>query len=109
MGTEFVVFSVVFLLALGAYWSMIVFPKQREFSKRQSFVRTLNEGDEVITAGGMIGRVLEIRGLEGIAIVEIAPGITIRMVTASLLEPFDPEELARNIQMAMKDQDPTAG
>ena len=74
MGMEFAVFSVVFLLALGAYWSMIIFPKQREFSKRQSFVRTLNEGDEVITAGGLIGRVLEIRGLEGIAILEIAPG-----------------------------------
>ncbi len=108
MGMEFAVFSVVFLLALGAYWSMIIFPKQREFSKRQSFVRTLNEGDEVITAGGLIGRVLEIRGLEGIAILEIAPGVTVRAITASLLDPFDPEELARNIQMAMKDQDPTA-
>lgn len=105
---EFVVFSVVFLLALGAYWSMIVFPKQREFSKRQRFVRTLNEGDEVITAGGLIGRVLEIRGLEGIAIVEFAPGFQVRAVTASLLEPFDAEELKRNIQMAMKDQEPTA-
>lgn len=105
---EFVVFSVVMLLLLGAYWSMVVFPKQREFTKRQTFVRTLVEGDEVIMAGGLIGRVLEIRGLEGIAIVELAPGVKVRAVTASLLEPFDPEELARNIQMAMKDKEPAS-
>lgn len=105
---EFVIFSVVMLLLLGAYWSMVVFPKQREFTKRQKFVRTLVEGDEVITAGGLIGRVLEIRGVEGIAIVELAPGVKVRAVTASLLEPFDPEELARNIQMAMKDQEPAS-
>lgn len=105
---EFVVLSVVFLLGLGAYWSMVVFPKQREYSKRQQFVRTLHEGDEVITAGGLIGRVLEIRGPEGIAIIELSPGVKVRAITASLLEPFDAEELKRNIQMAMKDQDPAA-
>ena len=31
--------------------------------------------------------------------VEIAPGIIVRAVTASLLQPFDPEELAYNAQL----------
>lgn len=102
---EFVIFSVVMLLALGAYWSLVVYPKQYEYTKRQKFVRTLVEGDEVIMAGGLIGRVLEIRGPEGLAIVEIAPEVRVRAVTASLLQAFDPEELARNVQMAIKEKD----
>lgn len=98
---EFLLLVVVLVLALGAYWSMVVFPKQRDFSKRQKFARTLTEGDEVITAGGIIGRVVDIRGEEGIAYVEIADGVTVRVITASLLGQFDPDELKRNVQMAL--------
>lgn len=96
---EWVALAAVMALVLAGYWSFVVFPKQREFSKRQRFARTLVEGDEVITAGGIIGRVLEIRGAEGIAMVELAPGVIVRTVTASLLQPFDPEELAYNAQL----------
>lgn len=101
---EWVALAVVLALMLAGYWSLVIFPKQRDFSKRQRFVRTLAEGDEVITAGGIIGRVLEIRGEEGIATVEIAPGVVVRAITASLLEPFNPEELARNAQLGMRDE-----
>ncbi len=50
---EFVAFSVVILLLLGGYWSMVVFPKQRAFKKHNVYVRTLGPGDEVITFGGI--------------------------------------------------------
>lgn len=103
---EFILLFAIMMLALGAYWSMVVFPKQRDFSKRQKFVRALAEGDEVITAGGIIGRVIDIRADEGIAYVEIADGLTVRVITASLLGQFDPEELARNIQMARNASEP---
>lgn len=103
---EFLLLIVIMTLALGAYWSLIVFPKQRDFSKRQNFVRALAEGDEVITAGGIIGRVIDIRADEGVAYVEIADGLVVRAITASLLGQFDSEELARNIQMAKADVEP---
>lgn len=99
---EFVVFTLVLLLLLGAYWSLVIFPRQRDFSKRQRFVSTLGEGDEVITAGGVIGRVIEVRADEGIAFVEIADGLIVRMVAASLLGEFDAEELARNAQRGLE-------
>lgn len=105
---EWVALAFVMALVLAGYWSMVVFPKQREFSKRQKFARTLAEGDEVITAGGLIGKVLEIRGAEGLALVELAPGVVVRAITASLLDPFDPEELAHNAQMGLREDDAAA-
>jgi len=94
-----VVVALVMALAMGAYWAMVLFPKQRDFQKRQNFVRDLDAGAEVITAGGIIGRVVEVVPDEGIAYVELADGIVVRMIAASLLSPYDPEELARNARM----------
>jgi preprotein translocase subunit YajC len=96
---EFLVLAVVMLLGMGAYWSLVVFPKQRDFQRRQRFVRVLATGDEVITTGGIVGRVVGLE--EGIAYVEIADGVVVRMIAASLLAPFDAEELARNARRGL--------
>ncbi|MBW4435983.1 MAG: preprotein translocase subunit YajC [Pleurocapsa minor GSE-CHR-MK-17-07R] len=99
--SEFVVLAVVMVLALGAYWSLVIFPRQREFSKQQRYVRELHKGDEMITYGGMIGKVIEIDADAGIAYLEIADGVIIRVVTASLVRPYDPEELAEAARRAL--------
>jgi preprotein translocase subunit YajC len=99
---EFALLGVVLLLGLTAYWSMVIFPKQRDFQKRQRFARQLSVGDEVITYGGIIGKVIDIRADEGIAYVEIADGVVIRLVTAALMQPYDPEEIARNARIGLE-------
>ncbi|GIL09243.1 MAG: hypothetical protein BroJett033_7540 [Chloroflexota bacterium] len=92
-------------LGIGAYYSLVLFPKQRDFQKRQNFVSELAPGSEVITAGGIIGVVLDVQPEDGIALVEIADGLVVRMITASLLAPFDSDELKRNVQMAAARQE----
>lgn len=100
---EIILVGVILALSIGAYYSLVLFPKQRDFVKRQNFVRALAAGDEVITAGGIIGVVVDILPDEGVAYVEVANGVVVRMIAASLLSPFDPEELKRNILMAQQD------
>lgn len=99
---EIVLLALIMALAMGAYWSMVIFPKQRDFQKRQRFVRALAEGDEVITAGGIIGRVVGLEAEQGIAYVELADGLVVRMIAAALLSPFDPEELAENARKGLE-------
>jgi preprotein translocase YajC subunit len=101
MAAEFVLVTVILLLGLAGYYSMVTYPKQRDFQKRQRYIRTLNVGDEVITYGGIIGRVLDIEADQGIAHVEIAEGVVIRLVTAALMQAYDPEEIAKNAQRGM--------
>jgi preprotein translocase subunit YajC len=95
---EFVLVGLLLLLGLGAYWSLVIFPRQREFQKQQRYVQSLKTGDEMITFGGIIGRVLELDTDKGIVHVEIADGVVIRMVAASLIRPYEPEEFAQNEQ-----------
>jgi preprotein translocase YajC subunit len=99
---EFALLGFVMLLALGAWWSLVTFPKQRDFQKRQNFARSLAEGDEVITYGGIIGKVIDIEA--GVATVEIADGVVVRMITAALMQPFDAEEVARNARAGQPEE-----
>lgn len=95
---EFALLAFVMLLGLGAWWSMVTFPKQRDFQKRQKFARNLAAGDEVITYGGIIGKVIAVDAERGVSVLEIADGIQIRILNAALMQAYDAEEVAENAQ-----------
>lgn len=108
---EIVLVAFIMALGFGAYWSLVLFPRQRDFKSRQDMARTLTAGDEIITAGGVVGKVQSIDSENGIAIVEVAPNITIRVLAAAILQRYDPDEIARNAQQGRtrtQDIDPDA-
>ena len=105
---EFAVLALVMLLGLGAYWAMVVFPKQRDFTKRQRYVRALAAGDEVVTYGGIVGRVISIEADKGIANVEIAEGVVVRLITAALVQPYDEAEFAKAARAGIEEE-PVSG
>ncbi len=98
--TEIIILAVFLLLGLGAYWSLVIFPRQREVQKQQRYVRSLSVGDEMITFGGIIGRIRSLDADGGVAHVEIADGVVIRVITAALMRPYDPAELTTFVQQA---------
>ena len=68
----------IFLAALAAvFWVLIIRPQKRRQSAHQSMLSALSSGDEVITAGGVFGRVRRIE--EDHLVLEIAPGTEIRL------------------------------
>lgn len=99
---EFILVGVVMILAFGAYWAMVLFPRQRDFQKRQKMAVDLSQGDEIITYGGIIGKVLEIDSEMGVAIIEIAEGIQIRIIIDAMMQRYEPEAVAENAQMGQK-------
>jgi preprotein translocase subunit YajC len=102
---EFIGFSFVMLVVLAAYWSFVILPRQRMFRKHNKYVTTLKVGDEVITAGGIVGTVARLETDRGLAYVKIADGIEVKVITAALSRPFDAEEIAISSQIGI---DPTA-
>lgn len=101
---EFVLVLAILSLSLGAYWAMFVFPKQRAFKHKQKVVRSLHVGDEIVTYGGIVGRIVDIDVESGLSFVEIADGVTIKLLTAALQGVYDAEEIARNANTGFQDQ-----
>jgi len=96
---EMVLVFAVLALALGAYWALFVFPKQRAFLRKQKLARSLHVGDEVITYGGIVGKIIDIDADKGISELEIAEGVTIKLLTAALQQVYNPEEIAYNANL----------
>jgi preprotein translocase subunit YajC len=97
---EFIFSATIILLFIVGYWSLAVFPKQRDFKKHQKYVQTLEVGDEVISYGGIIGTIIELNDDVGTAVLKIAEGVEVKILTAALQQKFDAEEIARSIRMA---------
>lgn len=66
-----------FVLMGGIFYFMLWKPQKREQQKRQDLLNSLKEGDEIITIGGIYGKITVIS--EKRVKVEIAEGVVIEM------------------------------
>lgn len=99
---EFVLVFAILALVLGGYWALIIFPKQRAFQHKQKVVRSLHVGDEIVTYGGIVGKIIDIDVDQGVSHIEIAEGVRIKLLTAALQQVYDPDELAYNAKLGVK-------
>ncbi|MCY3978969.1 MAG: preprotein translocase subunit YajC [Chloroflexi bacterium] len=99
---EFILVFAILALVLGGYWALVVFPKQRAFQHKQRIVRSLHVGDEIVTYGGIVGKIIDIDVDKGISHLEIAEGVRIKLLTAALQQVYDPDELAYNASLGTR-------
>lgn len=66
------------LVLLGLMWVLLVRPQQQRVRRQRELIASLEVGDEVVTAGGMVGRIVALEGDE--VRLEVAPGVTLRVV-----------------------------
>jgi preprotein translocase subunit YajC len=84
------------IITFGLMWVLLIRPQQRRVRQHQNVVATLEEGDEVVTTGGVIGTVAEIN--EDVLTLAVAPGVSIRVLRSAVqnriggLDEIDPDE-----------------
>ncbi len=67
---------------LALMWVLLVRPQQQRVRQQRDLVASLQLGDEVVTAGGIIGRITSLSDQE--VSVEIAPGVQMRMLRGAI-------------------------
>ena len=63
-------------------WALLIRPQQRRMRQHQSVVSSLRAGDEIVTAGGIYGRVRSVD--DDSMILEVAPGVELRVLRAAV-------------------------
>ena len=71
------------LLVFLIFWVLMIRPQQKKVKEHQQAVAGIKKGDEVITGGGIRGRVTRVID-EREAEVEIAQGVKVRVVKSTV-------------------------
>jgi preprotein translocase subunit YajC len=67
---------------LGAFYALLIRPQRRQVAAHRALMASLSEGDEVMTMGGIFGR---IRSLEADVVdLEVAPGTSLRVARTAI-------------------------
>ncbi|HVM11328.1 MAG TPA: preprotein translocase subunit YajC [Actinomycetota bacterium] len=87
--------NATFLISLGLmvaiFYFLLIRPQQRRVRQQRDLVSALQVGDEVVTIGGMYGR---IRGMSDDEVsLEISPGTEVRFVKQAIARRLVPEPL----------------
>jgi len=70
------------ILMLGAFYALLVRPQRRNMAAHQALMSDLHEGDEVMTMGGIFGRISRLD--DEIIDLEISPGTSVRVAKSAI-------------------------
>lgn len=76
--TAFLPFILIFVI----FYFLILRPQQKQSKQRQEMLKSIKRGDNVITSGGLYGRVLNI--VDDVITLEIAKGVSVRVSRAGI-------------------------
>lgn len=76
------------VLVLGAMWLLLIRPQQKRAKAQRDLLSALEVGDQVVTVGGIVGRIVELYDRELV----IETGNTqLKMVRGSIGSRIDPQ------------------
>ena len=88
-------FSILPWLAIFViFYFLMIRPQQQRVKQHQAEITAVKKGDEVITGGGIRGRVTKVSDDE--AEVEIAQGVKIRVVKSTISQVLTPNTTPAN-------------
>jgi preprotein translocase subunit YajC len=71
------------ILIFGIMYFLLIRPQQKKVKEHQAMVAALRRGDQVVTQGGIIGKVVKVKE-DGEIEVEIADGVKVRVIQSTI-------------------------
>ena len=85
--------GLIVLVALFALlWLFVIKPQRRRMQEQRALHESVAVGDEIVTLGGLLGRVKAIDETDDTLEVEIAPGTNVKVVRRGVAAVIDPQE-----------------
>lgn len=72
-----------FLLIMVVFYMFLIRPQQQQRKKHMEMIDAVKRGDEVVTAGGLVGKVTKVSD-DGEVTVRIAEGVEVTAIKATL-------------------------
>ncbi|WP_084863548.1 preprotein translocase subunit YajC [Salibaculum halophilum] len=81
------------LLIFAIMYFLLIRPQQKKLKDHQAMVKALRRGDQVVTQGGLIGKVTKVKDDNELE-VELAQGVKVRVVQSTISQVLSKTEPA---------------
>jgi preprotein translocase subunit YajC len=68
------------ILIFVVFYFLLIRPQQQKMKQHRAMIENLKRGDQVATAGGIVGKVVKVEPGDGTLMVEIAPNVQVKVV-----------------------------
>ena len=83
------------ILIFAIMYLLLIRPQQKKMKEHQKMVEALRRGDQVVTQGGLIGKVVKVKDDKEIE-VEIAEGVKVRVIKGTVTQVLSKTEPAES-------------
>jgi len=73
------------ILIFGIMYFLLIRPQQQKMKQHKQMVESLRRGDQVVTQGGLIGKVSKVKDDDEVE-VELAEGVKVRVVRSTIAQ-----------------------
>lgn len=81
------------ILIFAIMWFLLIRPQQKKLKEHKAMVEALRRGDQVVTQGGLIGKVAKVKDDNEVE-VELAQNVKVRVVKSTIAQVISKTEPA---------------
>lgn len=71
------------ILIFVIFYFLLIRPQQKKMKEHRAMVEALRRGDQVVTSGGIVGKVSKVQD-DGMIEVEIADGVRVKVIKSTI-------------------------
>ncbi len=72
------------ILIFAIMYFLMIRPQQKKVKEHRAMIEAVRRGDQVVTSGGLIGKVTKVDDQKGELEVELAPNVRVRVVRSTI-------------------------
>ncbi|MDA9301863.1 preprotein translocase subunit YajC [Amylibacter sp.] len=82
------------ILIFGIMYFLMIRPQQKKVKQHQAMVAAVRKGDQIVTAGGLIGKITKVNADNEVE-VEISSGVKVKVVQHTISQVLNKTEPAK--------------
>ncbi|MBR2655005.1 preprotein translocase subunit YajC [Yoonia sp.] len=83
---------IMLLLIFGIMYFLLIRPQQKRLKEHKALLAALRRGDQVVTQGGVIGKITKVKDEVEEVEVEIASGVNVRVIKGTIVSVLNKTE-----------------
>lgn len=87
---------IMLLLIFVIMYFLLIRPQQKKVKEHTAMLEALRRGDQVITQGGVVGKIVKVKDDANEVEVEIADGVKVRVVKSTIATVMNKTEPAKS-------------